>query len=94
MALSTNIVVTVPGNIRFYVVLQKPLRTDINGMVSHQASGLLPMPGDALNNSTILTRAELEELRDLKQEFRRLMLMAGGRETTAGGQSSKGSTNQ
>ena len=93
VALSTNIVVTVPGNIRFYVVLQKPVQREIDGMVTHQAGRLLAMPEDGLSSSHTLTRAELEELRDLKQEFKRLMLMAGGQETTNAGESSKGSTN-
>lgn len=93
MALRTNVVVTVPGNIRFYVVLQKPVRSELNAIVTHQTGGLRQMPEDGLNNSPSFTRAELQELRDLKQEFRRLMLMAGGQETANAGESPKASTN-
>jgi hypothetical protein len=81
-ALSTSIVVTVPGNIRFYLVLQKPVGGMTNSRTGQQAGNLLPMPQDSLSKSQTLTRAELQELRDLKQEFKRLMLMAGGRETS------------
>jgi hypothetical protein len=80
-ALSTNITVTVPGNIRFYVVLQKPAGGITNSRTSQQADNLLPMPQEGLGRPEALTRAELQELRDLKQEFKRLMLMARGQET-------------
>lgn len=77
MALSTNIVVTVPANLRFYVVLQKPVKPELNTRGSHQAADLPPPQVDNFTNSTPLSRAELEELRSLKQEFSRLMELAG-----------------
>ena len=78
MAMSANIVVTVPGNTCFYVVLQKPVGGNPDTRMSHQATVALSSKMDTSVNSTPLTRAELDELRDLKEEFKRLMMVAGG----------------
>jgi len=78
IAMSANIVVTIPGNTRFYVVLQKPVGGSPDTRMNHQATVALPLKMDTSPNSTPLTRAELDELRDLKEEFKRLMMVAGG----------------
>jgi hypothetical protein len=78
IAMSANIVVTVPANTCFYVVLQKPVGGNPDTRMNHQARVALPLKMDTSANSTPLTRAELDELRDLKEEFKRLMMVAGG----------------
>jgi hypothetical protein len=83
LALSTNIRVTVPSNIRFYVVLQRTAGMTASAKVSHEsANSSSELPGYP-TDSAPLTRAELEELRNLKAEFKRLMQVAGGRAPTA-----------
>ena len=78
LAISSNIVVTVAANTRFYVVLQKPSHLEDRDMMGHPTANSRLWAKAPPQSSVSLTRAELEELRELKQEFRRLMLVAGG----------------
>jgi hypothetical protein len=79
IAMSANIVVTVPGNTRFYVVLQKAVGGNPEARMNHQATTVaLPSKMNTSANDTSLTHAELDELRNLKEEFKRLMLVSGG----------------
>ena len=78
LAISSNIVVTVPANTRFYVVLQKASRLEDRDMVGHPTANSPLGTQVPPQGSVSFTRAELEELRELKQEFRRLMLLSGG----------------
>ncbi len=78
LAISSNIVVTVPAGTRFYVVLQKPSQLEDRDMMGHPTANSPPWTKVAPQGSVSFNRAELEELRELKQEFRRLMLLSGG----------------
>jgi len=74
IAVNSNLVVTVPANTRLYVVLRKAVRGSAGS--SDQATSAETRP---VNAGQPLTRAELEELRVLRQEFERLMHLAGGK---------------
>ncbi len=78
LAISSNIVVTVAANTRFYVVLQKPSHLEDKDMMGHPTANSPLGTQVPPQGSVSFTRAELEELRELKQEFRRLMLLSGG----------------
>lgn len=78
LAISSNIVVTVAANTRFYVVLQKPSHLDDSEMMGHRTAKSPLWTKVPPQGNVSLTRTELEELRELNQEFRRLMLLAGG----------------
>jgi hypothetical protein len=73
MAVNSNLVVTVPANTRLYVVLRKAVGGKAGSSDPATAESRPVNPGQAL------TRAELEELRTLRQEFQRLMQLAGGK---------------
>jgi type IV secretory pathway VirB10-like protein len=85
MALTTNIVVTVPANTQLYIVLQKGTRHATS--TQPQAAGLA---GTERPVSRPLTTAELEELRNLRQEFLRFMQLAGGKDYVANATSGQG----
>ncbi len=73
LALNTNLAVTVPASTRFYVVLRKSVHQDSSKQLREPGpDGISPLGGQAL------TQAELRELRSLRQEFLRLMHLAGG----------------
>ncbi len=74
IAVNSNLVVTVPANTRLYVVLRKAVRG--NAGRSDKAT---PAESRLVNAGQPLTHAELEELRALRQEFQRLMQLAGGK---------------
>ncbi|MCI0420629.1 MAG: hypothetical protein L0312_15620, partial [Acidobacteria bacterium] len=74
IAVNSNLVVTVPANTRLYVVLRKAVRG--NAGRSYNAT---PTESRLVNAGQPFTHAELEELRTLRQEFQRLMQLAGGR---------------
>jgi len=74
MAVSSNLVVTVPANTRLYVVLRKAVHSSAGN--SYQARFAETRP---VNSAQPLTHVELEELRTLRQEFQRLMQLAGGK---------------
>jgi hypothetical protein len=73
LALNTNLAVTVPASTRFYVVLRKHVHQDSSTQLREPGpDGINPLGGQAR------TQAELRELRSLRQEFLRLMQLAGG----------------
>lgn len=73
LALNTNLAVTVTAGTRFYVVLRKNVyRDSVKQLREPGPDGIRPPGGQAL------TQAELRELRSLRQEFLRLMQLAGG----------------
>jgi len=72
LALNTNLAVTVPASTRFYVVLRKSVYRDSVQQLRER------LPEGNGPESQALTRAELRELRSLRQEFLRLMQLAGG----------------
>jgi hypothetical protein len=76
LSLNSRILVTIPANTRFYVVLEKPAATPSHSekMPQESVSRLAATPAETQAG---LTKTELEELRTLKQEFSRLMLAAG-----------------
>ena len=75
LALNTNLSVTVPASTRFYVVLRKGLHLDsLKQLREPRPNGIDP------TGSQALTQAELRELRNLRQEFLRLMQLAGGKD--------------
>ena len=78
LAINSNIVVTVAANTRFYVVLQKASHLEGRDMMNHPTANSPLWMKAPPQGSVSLTRTELEELRELKQEFRRLMLLSGG----------------
>jgi len=74
MAVNSNLVVTVPANTQLYVVLRKAVRDSAGS--SDQATSA---ESRLVNVGQPLTHVELEELRTLRQEFQRLMQLAGGK---------------
>jgi hypothetical protein len=75
LALNTNVSVTVPASTRFYVVLRKGVHRDsVKQLREPGPDRIDPTGGQAL------TQAELRELRSLRQEFLRLMQLAGGKD--------------
>ncbi len=74
IAVNSNLVVTVPANTRLYVVLRKAVRGSVGS--SDQAASV---ESRLMNVGQPLTHVELEELRTLRQEFQRLMQLAGGK---------------
>ena len=72
IAYSQNLVITVPGNTRFYIVLQEPVtapnKTD---MTPAGAPGARPNLASA-ERQALPTAAELRELVALKNELNRL----------------------
>ena len=75
LALNTNLAVTVPASTRFYVVLRKGIHRDsVKQLREPGPDRIDPTGGQAL------TQAELRELRSLRQEFLRLMQLAGGKD--------------
>lgn len=74
LAISSNLVVTVPANTQLYVVLRKGARGIVGN--SDQATSA---ESRLVNVGQPLTHVELEELRTLRQEFQRLMQLAGGK---------------
>jgi hypothetical protein len=75
LALNTNLAVTVPASSRFYVVLRKGIPRDSLKQLREPGSD-----GIAATDVQALTQAELRELRSLRQEFLRLMQLAGGKD--------------
>ena len=73
LALNTNVAVTVPASTRFYVVLRKSVHQDQIKQLREPGADGIERPG-----GQALTQAELHELRSLRQEFLRLMQLAGG----------------
>ena len=73
LALNTNLAVTVPASTRFYVVLRKSVHRDSLKQPREPGPDGIDPPG-----AQALTQAELRELRSLRQEFLRLMQLAGG----------------
>jgi type IV secretory pathway VirB10-like protein len=81
LAISSNIIVTVPAGTRFYVVLQKPGHLEDSDRMSYPTASSPSWTKARPQGSVSFNRAELEELRELKQEFRRLMLLSRGQTT-------------
>jgi hypothetical protein len=73
LALNTNLAVTVPASTQFYIVMRKSVHPESMKRFRNSGPEGIDPPG-----SQALTQAELRELRSLRQEFLRLMQLAGG----------------
>jgi len=69
LAFNQNIVVTVPGNTRFYVVVEKSA-TSVDGQVR-------PAAMQQASNSTLPTAEELRQLLQLRRELSEMIQQAG-----------------
>lgn len=72
MAYHQNIIVTVPGNTRFYLVLAKPTRNDAGGSTP---AAPIPANGAGAQGFSIASQTSVQELRelmDLKRELTRM----------------------
>jgi hypothetical protein len=78
LAFNQNLVVTVPGNTRFYIVLQKPTSERGNGVsVTENA-----VPRSASANRAVPTLEELRQLIQLRREINELYTQNDGQSST------------
>jgi hypothetical protein len=77
-AFNQNLVVTVPGNTRFYVVLQKPTAKHGNGVSGTENTTL----SNASANGAVPTLEELRQLIQLRREINELYTQNDGRSST------------
>jgi hypothetical protein len=66
LAYRQNIVVTVPGNTRFFIVLAKPASS---GSAGASPGGQVPSSNPSYANASTPSAQELRELLELKQEL-------------------------
>jgi hypothetical protein len=71
LAYSQNVVVTLPGNTRFYIVLQEATTAPNRNLAPASGSGIRTSLASA-NDQTLPTAAELKELMSLKGELNRM----------------------
>ena len=70
LAFNQNIVVTVPGNMRFYIVVQKPSSDHVGGTTATRSTGT----STAGFSSGVPTLEELRQLMQLKREMNELYM--------------------
>jgi len=78
LAFNQNLVVTVPGNTRFYIVLQKPTSERGNGVSVTENATLR----DASANRAVPTLEELRQLIQLRREINELYTQNNGQSST------------
>ncbi len=74
LAFNQNIVVTVPGNTRFYIVVEKS--------TASAGGQLRPTAMQQVNNATLPTAEELRQLLQLRRELSEMVQQAGAQDTT------------
>ncbi len=74
LAFNQNIVVTVPGNTRFYIVVEKS--------TASAGGQLRPTAMQQVNNATLPTADELRQLLQLRRELSEMVQQAGAQSTT------------
>ncbi len=82
MAYHQNIIVTVPGNTRFYLVLAKPTRNDAGGSTP---AAPIPANGAGAQGFSVTSQTSVQELRelmDLKRELTRMYQQQQQKPTT------------
>jgi hypothetical protein len=79
LAIHQDVTVTVAGNTRFYIVLQEPVKAEAGPTVNPVGRGPLTIEDAETSRNEMLTRQELREMKQLKQELSRLLMAAGSR---------------
>jgi hypothetical protein len=72
LAYSQNVVVTLPGNTRFYIVLQQPATSSKQSVVSPAVGPAAQTNLASADGTSLPTAAELRELISLKNELNRM----------------------
>jgi hypothetical protein len=79
LAVHQNVTVTVAGNIQFYIVLQEPAKAEARPPFNPVGRGPSAIEETETSRNELLTRQELREMKQLKQELSRLLMAAGSR---------------
>ena len=79
LAVHQNVTVTVAGNTQFYIVLQEPAKAEARPPFNPVGRGPSAIEETETSRNELLTRQELREMKQLKQELSRLLMAAGSR---------------